>query len=131
SLLAINGVPALLASNAAPVDRNAVVSDWASALGLSSDLAANEIPSIEYWGTGTITLNGAPCALTSYRASVNYQMPGMRLDFRCVGARGQSHHEIQVVAGQVAWNEAEGGDSTTAAMSTVNDRLVHLWSDPL
>ncbi len=54
----------------------------------------------------------------------------MRLDFRCTDASGQAHHKVQVVAGQFAWDETEAG-GTNAAMSAVNDRLVHLWSDPL
>ena len=37
SLIATNGVPALLASNATPLDRTAVVTDWANALGLSGN----------------------------------------------------------------------------------------------
>src|SRR5437763_3014470 len=120
SLIATNGVPALLASNATPLDRTAVVTDWANALGLSGNPAENEMASIDYWATGTVTVNGAPCVLTSYRATLNYRTPGMRVDFRCVDAAGQSHHEVHVVAGRLAWDEA--GTGTTAATSAVNDR---------
>src|SRR5438128_6429691 len=85
SLLAVNGLPALGSYNATPIDRNLVLQNWANALGMSGDLARDgEMASIEYWASGTVSLNGHACALTNYHASVKYQVPGMRVEFTCV-----------------------------------------------
>jgi subtilisin family serine protease len=131
SLIAVNGIPAVTAPGARPIDRQTVLQEWANALGMSGDLTENEIPSIEYWGTGTINENGQPCTLTDYHASVKYQVPGMRLDFTCADASGQPHHEIQVVANNVAWNEAVAGSGSVSAMGALNERLTQLWTGPL
>jgi serine protease AprX len=131
SLVVLNGMPVLGASGAAPTDRSTALKNWANAVGMSGDNSGNdEITSLEYWGTGTITLHGQLCTLTDYHASIKYQVPGMRVDFACVDVNGQSHHEIQVVAGNVAWNEAEPGNDTSA-METVSERLTDLWTGPL
>src|SRR6202022_1393958 len=131
SLIALNGIPVLGASGATPTDRPAVLQNWANAVGMSGDNSGkDEITSLEYWGTGTVTLNGQLCKLMDYHASIKYKVPGMRVDFACVDANGQSHHEIQVVAGNVAWNEAEPGNDTSA-METVSGRLTDLWTGPL
>src|ERR1700682_1556206 len=99
---------------------------------MSGDLAKNdEITSIEYWGTGIVNLNGQPCALSNYHASIKYQVPGMRVEYTCVDSSGQAHHEIQVVADKLAWNEAEAGNGTTSAMGAVDQRLLALWTGPL
>ena len=41
--------------------------------------------------TGTIDVDGQPCELTNYRASVNYQVSGMRAQYDCTFPNGQSH----------------------------------------
>ena len=96
------------------------------------------IGTAEYWGTGTIDVDGQPCELTDYRASINYQTPGMRINFTCTRTDGQSHHEIQVVSGEYAWNEVgepgaglvPGHGTAVPAMGMVNERLTRLWSGP-
>ncbi len=96
------------------------------------------IATAEYWGTGTIDVGGQPCRLTDYRASINYQTPGMRVNFTCTRADGESHHEIQVVSGNFAWNEVgapgaglvPGQGTAVPAMDAVNERLARLWSGP-
>ena len=132
SLIAVNGIPAFTASNVAPTTRQTVLQEWANAVGMSGDLAGqDEITSIEYWGTGTLTLNGQSCALTDYHASIKYQVPGMRVEFTCTDATGQAHHEIQVVADRMAWNEGEPGTGSTSAMTALDQRLTQLWTGPL
>jgi hypothetical protein len=132
SLFALNGLPVLNASSTVPTERQTVLQEWANALGMSGDLAKNdEITSIEYWGTGVVNLNGQPCALSNYHASIKYQLPGMRVEYTCVDSSGETHHEIQVVAGKLAWNEAEPGNGTTSAMGAVDQRLLALWTGPL
>src|SRR5712691_9652358 len=131
ALLAVNGLPALGSYNATPIDRNTVLQNWANALGMSADLAQDgEIASIEYWASGTINLNGHECALTNYHASVKYQVPGMRVELTCVDGGGQSHHQVQIVAGASAWNEDEAG-AAVSATGAADARIVELWTGPL
>jgi hypothetical protein len=83
----------------------------------------------EYWATGTA--DGA--RLTAYHASINWNMPGMRVDM----TKNPGGHVIEVVGGQYAWNESEPGGglvpgkgTATPMMNTVNDRLLRLWMLP-
>jgi serine protease AprX len=131
SLFAVNGLPVFSASNTVASDRQTVLQDWANALGMSGDLGRDEISALEYWGTGTLSLHGQPCVLTDYHASIKYQLPGMRVEFTCVDPTGHAHHEIQVVAGKSAWNEAEPGIGSTSAMAALEPRLIALWTGPV
>jgi hypothetical protein len=84
---------------------------------------------IEYWATGTMTIQGQASKLTDYRASLNYAFPGMRVDVKREGATPQ--RVIQVVSGRFAWNEAEPGMNATPMPAAVNERLIQLWSTPM
>jgi hypothetical protein len=93
------------------------------------------IVTFEYWGTGTMDLQGKPCQLKNYRASVRYPapdrrepfpVPGMRVDFTCADG-GQ---QIQVVAGEFAWNEKTVGGPGTPAAQALQDRLLQVWTLP-
>ena len=55
--------------------------------------------------TGTVRVAGQPCTLANYRASVNYQTSGMRVQYTCTRAGGQPYKAIEVVSGQFAWDE--------------------------
>ena len=92
-----------------------------------------------YAGTGAATIADRPCTLENYRASVRYPIPdahhtfpvpGMRVDFTCAGDGGASERHIQVVAGELAWNETEPGIGATPAPGTVRERLLQLWILP-
>lgn len=112
-------------------DLNTVLYDWANYMGmLKGPREVEAIATLELWGTGTIALNGLPCKMTQYRASINYQFPGMREDVTCMGSDGTLHHEIRVVSDKFAWNEAKRGFDATPAMDTVTDRLLQIWSSP-
>src|SRR6185503_2235525 len=94
-LVALNGLPAATASSATP-DRTRVLSECATALGVRGDLTKlGGIITIDYDSTGTIAVNGEPCQLTAYRVRLNYALPGMRREFSCIDANGQTHHETQ------------------------------------
>ena len=62
----------------------------------------------------------------------------MRVNFTCTRSDGQSHHEIQVVSGNFAWNEVgepgaglvPGQGTAVPAMDVVSERLARLWSGP-
>jgi hypothetical protein len=90
-------------------DLKTVLYNWANHMGMIRSVQEVEsIGTLEYLGTGTIAVGGQPCKLTKYRATINYQMTGMRVDFACTRPDGQTHEEIQVVSGKFAWNEVGG-----------------------
>lgn len=88
-------------------------------------------------GTGTLQVDGQPCKLTEYRASINYQMPGMRVQYTCTRPNGQTTKAIEVVSGQFAWDEDQMGAGLVAGHGTatpkpaaLNERLIRLWTGP-
>jgi len=86
---------------------------------------------MDWRGTGTMNVGGQPCRLASYRGSVRYDVPGLRVDFSCAQADGKpGPRTVHVVAGALAWNETSPGIGGTPALDTVTDRLVQLWSLP-
>src|SRR5438128_11275987 len=63
------------------------------------------VATLELPGSGTIQVQGQPCKLANYRASINYQVSGMRVQYMCALPIGQSRTSIEVVSGAVAWDE--------------------------
>ena len=91
------------------------------------------ILTMDWRGTGTMTVNGQSCRLANYRGQVRYAAPtvALRTDFACAQADGKpGQRNVQVVAGALAWNETTPGVGATPALDTVTDRLVQLWSLP-
>src|SRR5262245_61674117 len=98
------------------------------------------IVTFEYWATGSITLQGRTCLLMDYRASVRYAaagggerfpVPAMRVDFTCAGAAGQKpERHVEVVAGELAWNETEPGRNGTPTLQAAHERLLQIWTLP-
>ena len=116
-----------------------VLYNWANHMGMLREIEEHDlIATLDFSATGTVAVNGQPCALTRYRAEVNYQMSGMRADFACTLPNGQRHEEIQVVGGQYAWNEVGGpgaglvpGQGTAVPMMAAQaERAIRLWSNP-
>jgi len=92
-----------------------------------------------YSGTGMMAVSGQSCTLEDYQASVRYPIPnadhafpvpGMRVDFSCARDTGESERHVQVVAGELAWNETEPGVNATPAPDTVRERLLQVWILP-
>jgi len=86
---------------------------------------------------GMIRVAGQPCTLASYRASANYQIPGMRVQYTCTRADGQPYKAIEVVSGAFAWDEdiagaelVPGKGTATPKPAALNERLIRLWSSP-
>jgi len=116
-----------------------VLYNWANHMGRLRGIEGHDlIATLEFVATGTVTVNGQPCAVTRYRTEINYQQSGMRADFACTLPNGQSHEEIQVVGGQYAWNEVGGpgaglvpGQGTAVPMMAAHaERAIRLWSNP-
>jgi hypothetical protein len=87
--------------------------------------------------TGTVRAGGQPCTLTNYRASINYQVAGMRVQYTCTGPDGQMHKAVEVVSGQFAWDEdipgaelVPGVGKATPNPAARDERLIRLWSSP-
>ena len=95
---------------------------------------------MEYWATGSLNLQGRTCQLANYRASVRYTasdrrerfpVPAMRVDYTCAAPGGQTpERHIEVVAGDLAWNENEPGGSATPMPQAARDRLLQIWTLP-
>jgi hypothetical protein len=91
----------------------------------------DSIITMDWRGTGTMTVGGQSCRLANYRGQVRYNVPAMRTDFACAQAGGKpGPRSVQVVAGALAWNETVPGVGGMPALDTVNDRLAQLWSLP-
>ncbi len=135
-------------SHAAPPPAQQAAADLESTLYKAADALGmlrgpqerDGIVTFEYWATGSLNLQGRACQLTNYRAGVRYAAPGggerfpvpaMRVDFTCAPAAGQKpERQIQVVAGELAWNETEPGGTATPMLPAAHDRLLLIWTLP-
>src|SRR5436190_19027934 len=120
-------------------DLRAVLFNWTWYTGMLRGIDEHELMvSLEYQATGgSIQVDGQPCALTKYRASINYQTPGERVQYTCTRANGQAYSNVEVVSGQYAWNEdipgaeiVPGKGKATPMPTAVQDRLIRLWASP-
>jgi hypothetical protein len=105
-----------------------VLYDMADAIGMLRN--ANEVDrigSMNYWAAGTIVSGGQTCKVGDYKASVNWLLKGMRVDYKCDGSP-QRH--VEVVKDNYAWNETEPGKGGTPAAASYNDRALMLWTLP-
>ena len=115
-------------------EMKALVFELANAMGMLRGMRQEDsILTLEYWATGTMTVGQQRFEVPEYRLSVNYAVPGMRLDFTAKGQNGQAQRNIQVVSGATAWNETERGRNATPVPNaiSVKDRLVMLWTTPM
>jgi hypothetical protein len=95
------------------------------------------VATLELQGTGTIQVQAQPCKLANYRASINYQVSGMRVQYTCTLPNGQSRTAIEVVSGGFAWDEdvigaglLPGRGTATPNRAALTERLIRLWSGP-
>jgi hypothetical protein len=120
-------------------DLRAVLYNWTWYMGMLRGIDEHElIVSLEYQASGgTIQVDGQPCTLTKYRASINYQTPGERVQYTCTRANGQAYSNVEVVNGEYAWNEdipgaeiVPGKGKATPMAAAVPERLIRLWASP-
>ena len=106
-----------------------VLYDMADAIGMLRN--ANEVDrigSMNYWATGTIVSTDQLCTVVDYKASVNWLLKGMRVDYRC---EGSSQRHVEVVRDNLAWNETEPGKGgTPAPAAAASERALMLWTLP-
>jgi hypothetical protein len=123
---------------AAAGDRKSVLFNWMWYMGMLRGIQeVDAVATLELQGTGTIQVQGQPCKLTNYRASINYQVSGMRVQYTCTLPNGQSHKAIEVVGGAFAWDEdivgaglVPGRGTATPNRAALSERLIRLWSSP-
>jgi len=120
----------------APTDSAADVKtllfELANSMGMLRGLQQEDsILTLEHWAKGTMTVGQQKFDLPEYRLSVNYSVPGIRIDFRRQASGGQALRQIEVVSGASAWNETERGRNATAARDRAKERLVYLWTTPM
>jgi len=142
SQLSAQGARKPAATTATPApggDLKTVLFDWANHMGMLRGVEErDQIATLEYLGTGNLSIDGQPCKLTKYRVTINYQMTGMRAEIACTQANGQNHEEIQVVGSQYAWNEVggpggglvPGQGSAVPMMAAYAERAIRLWAGP-
>src|SRR5438552_2019653 len=102
------------------------------ALGMLRDIEERDsILTLDFKGTGTLSVGGVSCTLANFRGQLRYSVPAMRIDFACAepdGKPGQRH--VQVIANAMAWDEARPGGAATPMPDAVTDRLMRLWALP-
>jgi len=130
--------PPPTAKAAAAGDRKSVLFNWMWYLGMLRGVQeVDAVATLELQATGTIQVQGQPCKVTNYRASINYQVSGMRVQYTCTLPNGQSRKAIEVVSGAFAWDEdivgaglVSGRGTATPNRAALNERLIRLWSSP-
>src|SRR5437870_8939198 len=131
--------PSPTSKAAAAGDRKSVLFNWMWYTGMLRGVQeVDAVATLELQGSGTtIQVQGQPCKLTNYRASINYQVSGMRVQYTCTLPNGQSRKAIEVVSGAFAWDEdvvgaglVAGRGTATPNRAALNERLIRLWSSP-
>ena len=120
------------AAAANPTDVKGILFELANSMGMLRGMQQEDsILTLEHWLKGTMTVGQQRVDLPEYRISINYSVPGMRVDYRRQAAGGQAERQIEVVSGSAAWNEADRGKNPTPARDKVKERLVYLWTTPM
>jgi hypothetical protein len=115
-----------------------VLFNWTRNMGMLKGTDERDmVATLEYQGTGTIQVNGQPCALTKYRASTNYQSYSQRINYSCTRPNGQAYSNVEVVSGLYAWDEdtpgaeiAQTKGKVTPKPAAVQERLIRIWASP-
>lgn len=119
-------------------DLKAVLFNWAWHMGMLRGQAEPElVATLDYRASGTVHIDGQPCALTKYRISANYQLPGYRTQIECTRANGQTYANIETISGPYAWDEdipgaeiVPGAGKATPRPAAHQERLIRLWASP-
>src|SRR3954470_22983454 len=77
-------------------DLRAVLFNWTWYMGMLRGIDEHELMvSLEYQANGgPIQVDGQPCTVTKYRASINYQTSGERVQYTCTRATGQPYSNV-------------------------------------
>ena len=120
-------------------DIKSVLFNWTWHMGmLRSGDEAELIKTLDYYGeSGTIQVNGQPCALSKYHVQANYQVPGWRTQIECHLPNGTTYKNVEVVSDTYAWDEdipgaelVPGKGKAIPKPAALQERLIRLWASP-
>ena len=121
-----------VATTQKPTDINTLLFEMANTMGMLRAIQQEDsIITLELWAKGTMTTGGQKYDVPEYRMSVNYAVPGMRVDYQRQMGTGKPQRTIEVVSGGVAWNETDRGIGATPARDRAKERAVMLWTTPM
>jgi len=87
--------------------------------------------------SGTIQVDGQPCALTKYHVQANYQIPGYRTQIECTLPNKQTYKNVETMSGDYAWDEdipgaelVAGKGKATPKPAALEERRIRLWASP-
>jgi hypothetical protein len=132
-------------------DLKAVLFNWAWHMGMLRGEGEFElIQTFEYRAEGTVQVDGEPCELATYepaepgvlgtagyRISVNYQIPGYRVQIRCTLPNGETYSNVETMSGVYAWDEdipgaeiVPGEGEAMPNPGAFDERWIRLWASP-
>jgi hypothetical protein len=120
-------------------DLKSVLYNWTWHMGmLRSGNESELVKTLEYQAdSGTIQVNGQPCAVKKYRISANYQLPGYRTQIECTRPDGQLYKNVETMSGEYAWDEdipgaeiVPGKGKATPRPDAFQERWIRLWASP-
>jgi len=121
-----------VATTQKPTDVNTLLFEMANTMGMLRAIQQEDsIITLELWAKGTVTTGGQKSDIPEYRMSVNYAVPGMRVDYQRQMGTGKPQRIIEVVSGGAAWNETDRGIGATPARDQAKQRAVMLWTTPM
>ena len=121
-----------IATTQKPTDVPTLLFEMGNTMGMLRAIQQEDsIITLEVWAKGTMTAGGQKYDVPEYRMSVNYAVPGMRVDYQRQMGTGKPERIIEVVSGGVAWNEKDRGIGATPAPGRAKERAVMLWTTPM
>ena len=121
-----------VATTQKPTDVATLLFEMANTMGMLRAIQQEDsIITLEHWAKGTVTVGTQKYDVPEYRMSVNYAVPGVRVDYQRQMGTGKPQRVIEVVAGGAAWNETDRGMGATAARDQAKQRAVLLWTTPM
>ena len=134
----LGGGPPPFTPAAGAKDLKSVLYNWTWHMGMLRGQAEPElVGTLEYQAEGTIQVDGRPCALTKYRISANYQIPGYRTQIECKRSNGETYSNVETISGQYVWDEDRPGaeiipgeGKATPRPGAREERLIRLWASP-
>jgi hypothetical protein len=119
-------------------DLKTVLYNWTWHMGMLRGQAEPElVATLEYQAEGTLQIDGQPCALTKYRLSANYQIPGYRTQIECKRPNGQTYANVETISDRYVWDEDRPGaeiipgqGKATPKPAALEERVIRLWASP-
>ena len=125
------------ASGQAPAPEPAAkktLTDAANALGMVRGIerSLNIVNMFEYTASGTMAdpNGGGQNKVSRITAGYDYVIPAARVDVEKTVADGQARRNIEVAAGQLAWDESTPGVYLRPAATSAAERLRQIWLLP-